>query len=159
MSIIIARADDMDEVKSFVSQEEIWENACDTTQEPALFNPRNDENGMWIVAKKEEELIGVIYIHHDNSYTLKMHPYLLNCYKADCREFMKAFYRWFLDVMPEQIIKCVAVIDETKRSVLSFAFNMGFTREGLNRLSLIKNGVKVDQVYFGITRDEMKERI
>ena len=55
------------------------------------------------------------------------------------------------------IIKLVAEIAAENRQSLLIAAALGFTREGVNRASLVYRDRVVDQVYLGLTRSDWNE--
>ncbi len=156
-SITIRYETNMVELVAFVRQDEIWANISDKLEYSSSFIPRHTPEAAWLSVWINGKRVGVIFLHHEGSYTLKVHPYFLKSVMIYCRDIMKSFFAWFLMEIDEQIIKITALVDITKKSVHNFAKNVGFVQEGVNRASLKKGDQIVDQIYFGITRDEIKE--
>lgn len=156
MTIKILQAVDMQALKDFISIPEVWENIHDADGLPKDFMPLNTPESVWLLCVIEEEIVGVIYLHHDNSYTLKLHPYILKEHRKESRNIMFKFYEWFLDSIPEQVIKLIVSIPTTHKKVINFARKIGFQLEGNNKKSYIWNDMVFDQLNFGLTRDEMR---
>ena len=69
------------------------------------------------------------------------------------------FYELAVQEAPRQYEKLNAEIPFIYPEVYHFTKNFGFQDEGINRLSISKNGLLVDQWRLGITRQEVANLI
>lgn len=155
----IVRAKHMDALRQFLCLPDIWENIAGKNVSQDNFYPQNTHECLWLLVIDNDETIGVIFLHHDNSFTLKMHPYMLKSHKMLAKKMMKKFYEWFDETMPEQIIKLIVSIPTSRKPLINFAKNVGFEMEGNNRQSYIDDGIIYDQINMGIARKKMTEVI
>lgn len=149
----IQPAFDMSIVKAFMMQPEIWERAAEDYEEIVDFNPYNDDQAVWLECIDDSEVIGLILVHHDNSTTLRIHPYMTS--KTKGRQMMAEFFQWVL-TLPDQVQKIIVSIPTCHQIVYNFARKVGFIDEGINRLSYTKDGELFDQWNLGITRAEIE---
>lgn len=64
-----------------------------------------------------------------------------------------------IDTMFEKgALKIVAQATRSQKPVLFLAASLGFQREGVNRLSVVKDKRLVDQIYLGLTKDVWNRR-
>ena len=61
-----------------------------------------------------------------------------------------------IDYSPDKYQKLVAQVPVIYPNVIKFTEMAGFQQEGTNRASYRKNGALYDQIWLGITRDEIK---
>ena len=151
--MIIRPAKDMNAVKAFLIQPEVWERASEDYEDVSQFYPHNDELSVWLECVDDGDFIGLILVHHDNSTTLRIHPYMAS--KEKSREMMSDFFKWVL-TLPDQIQKIIVTIPSCYKIVHNFARKVGFIDEGINRLSYTKGGKLYDQWNLGITRAEIE---
>lgn len=156
-SIKIELATDMDQVREIVIQPDIWERISEEGIEPEDFYPVNDNFTGWFLCLEENEPIGIILVHTDNSISIKMHPYLRSKHREKGRIMMKAFYTWFLENTEKKVNKINVSIPIFHKRVINFAKKVGFKKEGVNRDSYRKDGQLYGQQNLGITRNEIEE--
>ena len=160
MSIEIVKAVDMEKLKSFIENPEIWDYLSDVASDPKYFAPQNTDYCVWLWAINEKKnKMGIIYLNHLNSYTLQVHPYILDKYIIFSRKIMKAFYGWFLRNIPGPVIKLTVSVPTSRRSSINFVKKIGFKMEGNNTKSYVRDGIVYDQINFGMTIDDMRELI
>jgi RimJ/RimL family protein N-acetyltransferase len=149
----IGLIDDMEAVKSFVSQDELWECEDDLVQKDDFY-PSNDSLSQWLYCYDDGKIVGMILVHNETSVSIKMHPYLLKAHREKGREMMKVFYNHFMN-LPNHINKLNVSIPVIHKKVINFAKKVGFRDEGINRGSYFKNGKYHDQVNMGLLRSEI----
>lgn len=147
---------DMDAVREIITTPEIWERASEDGIDSDTYYPSFDDFHVWLLVKRDNENIGVILVHNDNTTSVKIHPYLFTEYHSLGREMMKKLYEWILS-LPERINKVLASIPENQRKVYNYVKKMGFKDEGFNRESFVKDGKIYGQWCVGITRKEIEE--
>lgn len=157
MGIGVEPTYDMNLVREIMLTPEIWERAAEDGSEPKDFYPGYDELCCWLLVKEEDKIIGLILLHHDNSTTLKFHPYMMKEFFSKSREMMKEFYKWLLENTPDLINKVIVSIPDNQKKTYNFAKKVGFQDEGFNRESYRKNGEIHGLFNLGITRQEASQ--
>ena len=109
----------------------------------------------WVKMVVDDEIIGVYCLHPLNRWTLQIHAHVLAQYRdKHALDTGKAILKWFLE--HTDYLKIVAEIPVCFPDVLKFTQKFGFKVEGCNRQSLMKDNKLIDQVWLGITRDEVE---
>lgn len=103
------------------------------------------------------DVIGMIVLVPMNRVTLDLHVHMKPEHKKFNQQAMIEVFKYFMTI--GQYVKITADIPELYESVYHFALKMGFTDEGLNRLSHLKKGKLWDVHRLGITKDEIIEYI
>lgn len=104
------------------------------------------------------ELVGVYILKPISKTVVDIHPMILPRYrKGYCNKSLKCVFKWFLENCTDSVKKIVAQFPVTSKNIERFAIQNGFKKEGVNRLSFMKNGELVDQTMIGITRKEIEE--
>jgi len=145
----------MELITSFMMLPEIYDRAAeDGGNKNPIFSYGDKE--AWLVVTSGSELIGVINILLENGVSAEFHPYLLLSHKRKIYTVIKLLLEWYNKKMPPEIVKLNAQMPTYKTGLYKVAMRLGFTDEGLNRMSYKKNGVIYDRFRLGITREEMK---
>lgn len=136
--------------------------------DPEMF-PRISEDGQTGIKITEndqliwlevEEKKGLYLLHKLSESTMQIHAHILKPYREDvAKQSGKDVLKWFLDNIPERINKLIAEIGVIYPDVYHFTKKQGFKDEGINRASLLKDGVFVDQYRLGITREEIWRQV
>jgi len=104
-----------------------------------------------IIYLTDNDLTGLFIIHPVNGITQECHTQVLNREKAF--EFTKSCIDWVWE--NTGTMKLVAQIPEIYPDVCRFAEKQGFEREGVNKMSYLKNGEIHSQYYYGLARPEV----
>lgn len=118
-----------------------------------------DGHQRYIMIMNGDEAIGVWNLYPINSVTLNIHCNILETHREHGRIAGGLLFDWFVNECPDQYQKLNAEIPMTYPEVYHFTKNFGFQDEGINRLSISKNGQLVDQWRLGITRREVADLI
>lgn len=98
-------------------------------------------------------IIGAFVIEKRSRYTADVHVQVLPKYRENhALAFGSAVMAWAWD--NTELEKLTAEIPVTHPNVRAFAERQGFEVEGINRRSLLKGGILVDQWYMGAIRPE-----
>lgn len=151
--IKVSLTSDIEKIKSIALCPEILENAAEEGLTKQDCERAITEQG-WFLCERGDKSIGLIYAHSENSITARIHPYILNKFKAYSRESMKQFYIWILN--NTELNKLIVSIPTHRKIVYNFAKRVGFVDEGFNRESFKKNGEFISQWMLGITRKEIE---
>ncbi len=152
--ISLKPTDDMMLVRQIAISPDIWNRFSDGVTIDD-YVPSNNDQEQWLLILNDNETVGIIYIFCETTCSLGFHPYMLKAHRRYGREMVKLFYDWFLKNIPESYCKINGVVPECFKSVINFAFKVGFTQEGINRNSYRFNGKIYNQVMLGITREEV----
>ena len=155
----VIKTENMELVREIMMEPEIWDRASEDGMDQDKWFPGFHDLCVWLLCLEEEDVIGVILLHHDNTTTLKLHPYLRLAHRQKGREMINESYKWILANTPESINKLIVSIPENQRKVINFSKKVGFTKEGINRDSYRKDGKIWSQQNMGITRSEIQERV
>lgn len=146
----------MSVIKDFMMTPEIYERAA---EDGADSNPEftYGYREAWVLALKDEEVIGVIRVHIETSAMAMFHPYILVKYKRMIYEMVKLFFVWFEAHMPTSIVKLNAAFPANLTGLHKAALRLGFNTQGIDECSYRKGGIVLDRVVVGIKRGEMNE--
>lgn len=98
----------------------------------------------------DENNIGLMIYHWINGITLECHVQVLPEHRGLAHEFGRKALEWAW--LNTKATKIVAQIPSIYPDVLRFAYKNGFSFEGTNRLSYLKNGHIFDQFYLGLIK-------
>ena len=153
--ISLKRADTAAEVEVILKDPEIFARiAEDGVIAESYEIPMNQYCYMMVM--DDDRVIGVWIIHPFNSSTLDIHCNILKEHRRHGKEAGRLILKWFKDQCPKNYVKLNAEIPMVYPEVYHFTKSFGFKDEGINRLSILKQGELVDQWRLGITRDEVK---
>lgn len=109
----------------------------------------------YMMVMLDDLAIGVWNLYPVNSVTLNIHCNILEQYREHGKQAGRLILEWFVGECPKQYQKLNAEIPVIYPEVYHFTKNFGFSDEGINRQSIKKNGVLVDQSRLGITMAEV----
>lgn len=153
----IERTYNIELINEILSSDGIYEFISEDGAE--LSKQRFDVYGeCWLKILSDGVCIGLYNIHQINGITFEGHVHMLTKYRKEYSDLgLKAVYSWLVSDGPECVKKIIVNIPEIYKNVIDFCERNGFKREGVNRLSHLKNGELYDLVMLGITLDEIKE--
>jgi len=159
ISLIIKIVEDIETIKSIMLADEIWETISEDEIGKEDYIP-DMESDLWVGAFVDDECIGLFRFHSVTGVALQLHVQILLKHRKEySMEAMSKVWEWFEDGISENFIKVVVSIPAIYPNVYKFALANGFKDEGLNRMSIKKNGHIVDQWLLGITREEIKGEV
>ncbi len=145
-----------DLIKQFLTQDELWERIAEYGQSKDDFMPVIDDFIHWVGLFDDNRLFGIIFLHPHNSTTLIAH---INIQKKDRYKLSRkggiAGLEYIIKNTDYQKVQTETPVIYPK--VMLFVESMGFSKEGISRKSINKDTQLVDQVMYGITRQEIKE--
>jgi len=145
----LARIYDVDLINSVLMHPSIADHLCDDNSVGAKV--QDAESLEWIGVHKNGACHGVFLLIPQNSVTVDIHTALL----PDVRgKESKQAGKLLLDLIFSRYFKAVTSVPSNNRVAAWFAGSLGFKHEGVNRQSFLKNGVLLDQVLMGMTREE-----
>ena len=155
--MIIERTRDIDIINSIMFDDDIFDTVSEdgATKERQRFDVYNE---YWLKVLVNNEVVGLYNLHHTNQSTLEAHVHILKRFRGDhsVNSILKA-YEWLVENCGSEVVKFTSSIPVIYPNVLRFCLSNGFTHEGVNRKSYLKNGIVHDVDMVGITMKEIKE--
>ena len=151
--ITLRRSEDQQEIEGIIKDAELFSRIAEDGHEADSYNVSMDNCYMLIL--KDEDVIGVWWLYPANASTLNIHCNILKEHREHGKEAGRLILKWFVEECPEQYQKLNAEIPMIYPEVYHYTKNQGLIDEGINRLSIMKNGELVDQWRLGITRAEV----
>lgn len=117
------------------------------------YSPRLDEDSRWYITYDEYDTpVAAFWLRRLNGVTWEAHANVAPQYwgnKKGTKLCKQALAFAFEDT---EALKFVAQIPDSSKATQKMAAAIGFSREGINKQSFLRDGVLHDQVYFGMTR-------
>lgn len=147
----LSRTRDMALVASIMKDPAIWPHIHEDTVE---CNPIDHDGFNWMLVD-DGEPAGVFMVHALGTYCYEMHTCLLpRIWGHKAAHAAQILLGWaFTDTICEKMVTNVPAYN---RAALRFARTGGMVEEGVNRASFMRNGVLIDQIMLGITKQEWK---
>ncbi len=114
---------------------------------------------MYFLILADDTPIGFWLLYPANGSTLNIHCNIKQGYRQHGKAAARAILEWFVADCPTNYKKLNAEIPCCYPEVYHFTKKQGFTDEGINRLSILKQGQLVDQWRLGMTRPEVQNRL
>jgi hypothetical protein len=154
--LIIERTRDIDLINSVMFDDDIFNVISEdgATKERQRFDVYNE---YWLKVTVDDDLVGLYNLHTTNQSTLEAHVHILPEFrKQHSNASIRKVYKWLIDNCGDEVVKFIANIPSIYPNVLRFCLSNGFTHEGINRKSYLKNNLIHDVDMVGITKEEMK---
>lgn len=155
--ISLRRAEDVQEVDYILKDAEIYARIAEDGISAEEYVTPFDESQRYMMIMLDDMIIGVWSLYPVNSSTLNIHANILKDYREHGKDAGLLILEWFVNICPKQYQKLNAEIPVIYKDVYYFTKSFGFKDEGINRLSIKKNGIIVDQYRLGISKDEVVE--
>ena len=152
----LKKAESVEEVGKILKDPELFDRIAEDSVDPESYEIPFDGHQCYMMIMLDDEAIGVWNIYPVNAVTLNIHCNILKKHRKHGKDAGRLILEWFTTECPEQYQKLNAEIPVVYESVYYFTKGFGFKDEGVNRLSIMKNGELVDQNRLGITRNEAK---
>lgn len=154
--ITLKKAETIEEVEQILKDPEIFDRIAEDGHLTEDYEIPFDDHQCYMMLMLEEQAIGVWNLHPLNMVTLGIHCNIIKKYRKHKKEAGRLIVDWFVNDCPIQYQKLNAEIPVVYPEVYHFTKKFGFSDEGINRLSIVKNGELVDQYRLGLTREEAK---
>jgi len=149
----LQQAETAEEVETILKDPDIFDRIAEDGHNVVDYSVTMDNCFMLIV--QNGNVIGVWCLYPANRTTLNIHCNILEQHREHGKEAARLILKWFVQESPEQYQKLNAEIPMIYPEVYHFTKHQGFQDEGINRLSIRKQGQLVDQWRLGITRNEV----
>lgn len=114
-------------------------------------------NEYWVGVVAGGKLAGCYRLHQLNGVCWQVHAFILPDYRREwSMKASKALLKWAVDSI-EDLNKIICEVPAIYPNVIKHVEAQGFTWEGCNRGSFRKHGEIVDQIRFGITKEEITD--
>ena len=150
--ITLRQSEDSAEVERIIKDPEIFARIAEDGHDIDSYNI--DMGNCYMLVCLDDIVIGVWCLYPANRSTLNIHCNILKEFREHGKEAGRLILKWFVDECPEQYQKLNAEIPMIYPEVYHYTKNQGLIDEGINRLSIMKNGELIDQWRLGITRVE-----
>ena len=125
------------------------------------FNPdvKLLDKGIWLkwVDHEGGEAKALCAFKADSAYIVDIHIHIPKEFRgAGTLDKGRDFLRWVVNNNRGLFLKFTTRIPVIHRDVIWYAMKLGFKKEGLNRLSVVKGGVLMDMVMMGLTFGEVQ---
>lgn len=147
---------DMDYVKDFMTQPEIWRYAAEYGAEYGPIDFHYNGRKVWLSYSVEGESVGLIEFDIMTGTMAMIHPYIIRSHKQHYDMMIQEFFRWFLDCVPEQICKINVLIPDFCKGAQEASKRAGFKFEGLDTKSWLSEFGACDRFLLGIARGDIK---
>lgn len=148
--VVIERTKDYDLVDSILNLPEIIEVICPKKLDKP-YKTRRDDNVYYLLAKFEDEPIGLFIVHKDGPCSYKIHA---NIPKSNRKQYSKEacdkVVQWVWDNINTN--KLNAEIPVIYQNVINRSLLTGFNIEGVKRKAYLKDGTEIDVALMGIVR-------
>lgn len=153
----IQRTYDKDLIESVIFRDDIFDCISEDGFSKDEFFIDFDSN-IFLLVSVGKEVAGIYILESKSSSTMEIHANIFKEYRSQYSiEISKEVLKWFIDNTDK--IKLTASVPVKYMNVVSFCIKNGFSVEGCNRMSYVKNGVVYDQVNLGSTRSEIRSFI
>jgi len=154
--ITLRKAENVEEVDAILRDPELFARIAEDGQWDDYETPF-DGHQCYLMIIKDDEAVGVWNLYPVNTVTLNIHCNLLKNHRGLGVDASVLILEWFLTECPEQYEKLNAEIPVIYPEVYYHTKKFGFVDEGINRQSIMKNGVLVDQWRLGATKGEVSD--
>ncbi len=154
--ITLKEAETVEEVELILKDPELFDRIAEDGHSADDYEVPFDGCQCYMMIMLEDQAIGVWNLYPLNTVTLAIHCNIIKKYREHGKEAGRLIVEWFANESPVQYQKLNAEIPVVYPEVYYFTKGFGFSDEGTNRLSIVKNGELTDQHRLGLTREEAK---
>lgn len=153
--INLKKAETVEEVDFILRDPELFKRIAEDNTDD--YETPFDGHQCYMMIMKDDDPIGVWNLYPVNSVTLNIHCNILKEHREHGKEAAVLILNWFITDCPKQYHKLNAEIPKIYPEVYHYTKNFGFKDEGINRKSIMKDGILVDQWRLGMTKEEVRE--
>lgn len=154
MRCTLKKAESVEEVGKILKEPELFDRIAEDSINPDSYEIEFNGCQCYMMIMLDDVAIGVWNLYPLNTVTLNIHCNILKEHRQHGKDAARLIMEWFTTECPEQYQKLNAEIPVIYKSVYYFTKGFGMKDEGVNRLSIMKNGELVDQNRLGLTRNE-----
>ena len=150
----IERTTDPELIRYVITHESIYSHVADDGSAARDdYEPVIADQIYWLAIRDGQQVAGLFMVHPWNSATVEIHTCILPPWRGiKAREAASLVLAWIFNKTAFQ--KVVTHVPAPNRLAKKLALDAGFSIEGVNRKSFLKNGQLFDQAILGITKEE-----
>jgi hypothetical protein len=111
----------------------------------------------WIALYQDDTLLGIGAIHPQNNTSCEVHINILQQHRQHSKNCGWMMFDYF--IKNTNYYKFNTHVPSCYPDVCKFLTNFGFTQQGIDYQSVVKNNILYDQILFGITRPQIIQQI
>ena len=146
----------LDIVKKVLTDNSVWDGSSEDGQSIQDFNPIESDRIKYLWIEYNKNTIGVFVLFTESSSAIQAHIAILKGFRFLAMKCVMALFCFFLE-LPDCFQKLNAQIPSYNNGCIRLALASGFKQEGVNRMSIKKNGSLHDQIILGLTRTEINQ--
>ena len=147
---------DFNYVESVFDDPEMWERSKDDYTKKEDFTATS-KNVMWIIMEVEGKKSGLVSVNAESNTVLNIHVHIpIDGRGRNTKKLGEAVLKWIKINSVEQYQKLNTKIPVIYKDVIRYAHSLGFKDEGIDRLSIMKNGILIDRLNLGMTFGDIK---
>ncbi len=154
--IEIKRTDNSFVIASVMSDKDLWEVSTFDGQSFGEFLESIPDK-IWYLVTVDGCVMGLYQLHWRTNVCLEVHAHIMKEFRKQyAEESSYLFYKILMKDFPN-LVKVVAYVPDMFKNVQKYLLKIGFVLEGINRKSVLKRGDVIDQLCYGITRQQMED--
>lgn len=147
--ITIERTDDFALIKELLSHPKLWREISDDTSVAIKDKWMPDPTWLYLLAKRDDEIVGVVAFHALNGITVMSHIHILPKFWGErLDEVIPEVRKWLK--LNTKVKKVVSTVPADCKQVLEAVKRYGFNMEGFSPKSIERKGHVVGQYLFGM---------
>ncbi len=152
---MIERVFDLELIKSVITDDSVYSGCTDDgSPQPSEYTPADPNAILYLADVFDAEVTALFVLVPQNSATLEVHTCIKKKHRGRRAVLSaKSMLIWvFSNTDAEKVITNIPFYN---RPAKSFALMSGLSVEGINRMSIMKNGILYNQWFMGITKGEV----
>jgi len=140
--------EDMDYIKSVLLDPEMWERITDDYADESIIDKASC---IWLVCYYYDVPMGIASVGSESSSVVNVHIYIPKSNRGrHTKSIGLEVLQWIKASALSHIHKVHTKIPVMHKDVIRFAHSLGFKDEGIDRASMMKNGVLIDRLNLGM---------
>lgn len=135
--------DDYDLVRRIILDPEMLHRITDDFSDVKNYNP--EHHGVWLRCDRGDECVGVVKVSAVSPLDLSIHIHIPKKYRCSCLKIGKAFVE-FVEGRKGGHLKLSTRVASKYRNVVKFTKRLGFTEDGIDKMSYKRDGEIYDTV-------------
>jgi hypothetical protein len=140
---------DLDYIRSVLLDPEMWERCTDDYADESIIDKASC---IWLICYYYDAPMGLASVRSESSSVVNVHIYIPKSNRGLHTKLIGfEILRWIKMNAKSHIHKVNTKIPVIYKDVIRFAHSLGFKDEGIDRLSMMKNGVLIDRLNLGMS--------
>lgn len=139
---------DTDYIKSVMLDPEMWDRCADDYTDKTVIDKASR---IWLVCYYYDVPMGLASVRGESTSVVGVHIYIPKSNRGiHTKSIGLEVLRWIKSNARPQVHKVSTKIPVIHKDVIRFAHSLGFKDEGVDRLSMMKNGKLIDRLNLGM---------